>query len=161
MQNKERRRYPAVVFNEGTRQTTFCSDLYHSNTIAPTRIKDALRMADELYHSYEDDAQRLGAIMMMLSDVPEEPLLTANKANVASVLGLCGLGFMVNHKEFGPKARRIASSGDGQMILRITGDISDPQYVIELFDTQDEYAAFLDPILKSGDFMSVRGSTLL
>lgn len=161
MQNQQRRQYPTVSFSEGTRQTTFCGDLYHSNMIALTRVKDALRKADEIYHSQENDVSRLGAIMMILSDVPAEPLLTANKANVGSVLGLCALGFMINHEQFGSRARRIASSGEGQMILRVSGGVTDPQHVIELFDTREEYAAFLDPILKSGTFHSVRGSTLL
>lgn len=161
MQNRPRPIYPKVQPGGVTHQLTVCGDLYHSNVISTKHRKDAVRKADEIYSSQEDDARALGAIMMLLSDVPEEPLLTANKAQVGSVLGLCALGFMINHKQFGPRARRIAESGEGQMILRLSGGIANPQCEIQLFDTQEEYAAFLQPILASGNFATQKNSTLL
>jgi hypothetical protein len=157
----ERASYPTVQLEKGTHQLTVCGGLYHSNVISTKHCKDAVRRADEIYSSQEDDTHALRVIMMLLSDVPEEPLLTANKARVGSVLGLCACGFMINHKQFGPRARRIAESGEGQMILRLSGDIENPRYVIQLFDTQEEYAAFLQPILESGNFVIHKNSTLL
>lgn len=70
MQNRPRPIYPKVQLGGGTHQLTVCGDLYHSNVISTKHRKDAVRKADEIYSSQEDDARALGAIMMLLSESP-------------------------------------------------------------------------------------------
>ncbi|MCK9353194.1 MAG: hypothetical protein M0P59_03445 [Gallionella sp.] len=146
---------------EGCTLLTVHERLHHKNVIAKSRANDALKMASKIYNESKDQTRLIETIMLLLADVPHDPLLSAKPENIASVLGLCSLGILMHHDSTGMQAREIAERGEGVMILRISGGLDAPKWNIELFNTWAEYEDFLRPLLETSNFVAGKSSTLL
>ena len=86
--------------------------------------------------------QLLGVICLLLSDMPVDPLLTADPKRKASVTSIMAASFLLHHPDHEQRARRIIESGNGVMILRISGklDVKEDgigplEHKVELFET--------------------------
>jgi hypothetical protein len=121
----------------------------------------AVEYANKIYNSFESNEHCLGAIMLLLSDIPETPLLEAQQANKASVLGLTTLGFVLNDSKHGKIAHKIATTGQGVIILRVAGSLETPRANIETFDCREKYLRYLKAVIKKNDLRQVKNSTLV
>ncbi|ELQ07603.1 hypothetical protein A988_25670 [Pseudomonas syringae BRIP39023] len=116
-------------------------------------------MGKELADGFDDEAHHLGAMMLMISDVPADPLLKASAAQKGSVLGLASLGYLLSYGSTGEKAKRIIEAGGGVFLIRLSGDIENPRADIKVFSSWSEYQKFLEPILKTGGFFPGKTSS--
>lgn len=146
------RHYPKNPPTVGTVLLTSYDSFAHENEIPKSRAADALRIGKELADGFDDEAHHLGALMLMISDVPADPLLKASAAQKGSVLGLASLGYLLSYGSTGEKAKRIIEAGGGVFLIRLSGEIENPKADIKVFSSWSEYQKFLGPILKTGDF---------
>jgi len=134
---------------------------HHENYIAVEKAGTALEYGNKIFSSFDTDIHCLGAIILLLSDVPVDPLLSADQARKASVLGLTTLGFVANNDVSGPTARRIVEKGDGVIILRLRGHVEAPEYSIEMFEGRTAYSEHLSNWTEGRLGEVVKNSTLL
>lgn len=134
---------------------------HHVNQVPVAKAGAALEYGNNIFSSFEADQHCLGAMMLLLSDVPVDPLVSADQARKASVLGLTTLGFVTNHKVYGPAARRIVEKGDGVIILRLSDHFEAPEYSIETFEGRTAYAEHLSNWTEKRPGEMVKNSTLL
>lgn len=145
----------------------FCSILttfnleFHENKVAITKAKIATEYAQSIFSGFDGPEHCLGEIMLLLSDVPTEPLLSTEQARKASVLGLTTLGFVLNDLTHGSVAKRIVQNADGVIILQVTGNLENPQFKINVFDGRETYAKYLATVLEGRDLGKGKNSTLL
>ncbi|WP_172979395.1 hypothetical protein [Pseudomonas kitaguniensis] len=146
------RHYPKNPPRVGSILLTSHDSLAHENEIPKARATEALKMADDIANGFEDDSHHLVALMLLLSDVPADPLLKASAAQKGSVLGLAALGYLISRGAGGATARRILSEGGGVFLLKLTGNQDAPGAEIKMFSTWQAYQDFLEPILRDGNF---------
>ena len=145
----------------GTILLTVYGDLHHQNEIPRRRLADMYAAAARLAEGFDSDRSNLGAIAILLADVPAEPLISVSTAQKGSVLGIATLAFLLGRSGHATAVKAALDTGDGVIILRVTGDVEDPQVAaIEVFDTWAKYSAFLAPHVKSGVFQQGSASSL-
>ncbi|WP_063834270.1 hypothetical protein [Cupriavidus metallidurans] len=118
-------------------------------------------MALDIAGNVDDPELLPGMLMMLLSEVPAEPLLGAKPQQIGSVLGLTSLGYLLSRQDHAETLRRMLSAGDGVVLLRITGDLDRHHANVEIFEDWEGYQRFLVPILRRGKLQKGDGSTLL
>lgn len=155
----EARYFPKTPSPLGTVLLTSYDHFAHENIIAHAQAAEALLHGGQIAASVDDARHHLHTLTLLLSDAPEEPLLSASAAQKGSVLGLVALGYLITHSGFEAKAREIVGKGQGVMLLNITGDGDDLTAHPQLFETWDAYALYLQPLLASGDFAYERTSS--
>ncbi|WP_130886703.1 hypothetical protein [Pseudomonas tolaasii] len=148
------RHYPKNPPKAGTILLTSYGSLAHENEMPKARAAEALKMGKQITDGFDDDSQHLAALMLLLSDVPEDPLLKASAAQKGSVLGLASLSYLIYRHSFGAKARQILTDGGGVFLLTLMGEQDAPSADVKVFGTWQEYQNFLEPILRDGDFGS-------
>lgn len=146
------RHYPKNPPLVGSLLLTSHDSLAHENEIPKARATEALKMADDIANGFDDDSHHLVALMLLLSDVPADPLLKASAAQKGSVLGLASLGYLISRSASGAKARQILNNGGGVFLVKLTGNHDAPGAEIKIFSTWQEYQDFLKPILRDGNF---------
>lgn len=134
---------------------------HHENRVPFQKAGAALKYGDNIFSSFGTDSHCLGAIILLLSDVPVDPLVSAKQAQKGSVLGLTALGFVANHKVYGPAARQIVEKADGVVILRLSGHFENPEYSIEIFQGRTAYSEHLSNLVENRLGEVVKNSTLL
>ncbi|WP_172834569.1 hypothetical protein [Pseudomonas yamanorum] len=153
------RHYPKNPPLVGSILLTSHDSLAHENEIPKARAGEALKMAEEIANGFDDDSHHLGALMLLLSDVPADPLLKASAAQKGSVLGLASLGYLISRRATGAKARQILNEGGGVFLVKLTGDQDAPGAEIQMFSTWQEYQDFLEPLLRDGNFEAQKVSS--
>ncbi|RMU85945.1 ORF4-like protein [Pseudomonas coronafaciens pv. porri] len=151
--------YPKNPPTVGTVLLTSYGSFAHENEIPKSCAADALRVGKELADGFDGEVHHLGALMLMISDFPAEPLLKASAAKKGSLLGITSLGYLLSYGSTGEKAKRIIEAGCGIFLVRVSGDIENPKAKIEVYSSWSEYQKFLEPILKTGDFYPVKTSS--
>lgn len=152
----EARQFPQQPSPVGTVLLTSYDHFAHENIIAHAQAAQALLHGAQIAASVDDARHHLHTLTLLLSDAPEEPLLSASAAQKGSVLGLVALGYLVTHSGFAEKAREIVGNGQGVMLLNITGEGDQLTAHPQLFETWDAYTLYLQPLLTSGDFVGER-----
>ncbi|MFV3406423.1 MULTISPECIES: hypothetical protein [Pseudomonas] len=155
----EARHFPKQPSPVGTVLLTSYDHFAHENIIAHAQADQALLHGGQIAASVDDARHHLHTLTLLLCDAPEEPLLSASAAQKGSVLGLVALGYLITHSGFADKAREIVIKGQGVMLLNITGDAEALMAHPQLFETWDDYAVYLRPLLASGDFTHERPSS--
>lgn len=154
--------YPANRHPEGTIVFTQWGGLYHESVVPVARQGDAIAMALKMSATSSEKLNVLQMIMVLLSDVPAEPLLHAKSQNKASVTNLLSLGYVLRIDEHEQIARHVLAAGDGVIIVRITGDMDHQSANVGLFEDWEKYTAFLEPLMSNGRLTkSHSNSTLL
>ncbi|MCD5994045.1 hypothetical protein KDX38_11570 [Pseudomonas sp. CDFA 602] len=146
--------YPKHPPTVGSVLLTSYESFAHQNEIPKARAAEALKIGEQIAGGFDDDSQHLAALMLLLSDVPEDPLLKASAAQKGSVLGLASLSYVIFRHSAGAKARQILNEGGGVFLVKLTGVQDAPGAEIQIFSTWQEYQIFLEPILRGGDFGS-------
>ena len=135
--------YPKTPPTHGTIVLTVHGQLYHQNEFPRLRAMEAIDMAAKLAEGFATPQDHLGAIMLVLADVPAEPLLRADPQRKGSVLGLVTLGYLLSRTDQASRIKGILSAGDGVLILRVDGTLEDATLqAVEVFDTWDAYSQF-------------------
>lgn len=134
---------------------------HHENHIPANKATQALEYGASIFAGFDDLNHCLGAIMLLLSDVPAEPLLSTEQARKGSVLGLTTLGLLINDSKHGEIVRRIVMSADGVIILRISGELESASHHIETFEGRKSYADYLQMIIKERGMQQSKNSTLI
>ncbi|KWA77749.1 hypothetical protein WL30_00030 [Burkholderia ubonensis] len=135
--------------------------MHHQTTTPKARAQEAISIGLKMTAEWEGPDDTLRTIMALLSDVPVEPLLEADPERKGSVLGLLTLGYVLRVPAQEAKLRRMLASGEGVVIVRVTGGYNDPRASVELFDDWESYQDFLKPKIEAGQLQKTRGSTLL
>jgi hypothetical protein len=151
--------YPKTPPRVGTIILTSYGVFAHENEIPKARAVDAIKMAEQIAGEYDEDSHHLGALMLLLSDVPVDPLLKASAAQKGSVMGLASLGYLISRDSAGVKACRILKEGGGVFLVKLSGTHDKPAVDTLLFSTWQEYQTFLTPILRDGNFEAGKGSS--
>lgn len=145
------------------------NEFFHTNELNLRRLPDLLRATNSLHESYGGDLNRmLGAICLIMSDMPVEPLLNADPARKASVTGMAAASYLLHHPDYKEQVQEIVQSGQGIMILRIYGkldikdeDIGPLEVKVELFDDWDSYQRFVLPVIKERGMVQRKNSSIL
>ncbi|WP_210711897.1 hypothetical protein [Pseudomonas sp. MWU349] len=156
MQNRHYPKHPPSV---GSIILTSYGAFAHENEIPKSRAADAVRMGKEIAGGFDTDSDHLKALMLILSDIPVDPLLKASAAQKGSVLGLAALGYLLSRHSLGEKVRQALNLGGGVFLAKLTGEPEAPSVEVEVFSTWQEYQDYLEPILKSGNFEAQKGSS--
>src|SRR5579859_7189215 len=110
--------YPGTPPKRGSIMFTQHDGLYHTNELNLRRLPELLRATEAIHKDYGGDLNRLlGSICLILADMPVEPLLNADPARKASVVGMAATAFLLHHPDYKERAMRIARSGKGVMLL--------------------------------------------
>lgn len=160
MEQKSVPPYPMSPPEHGSSVFTQWGTLYHNNEVPKNRVVDALRVGNDMFNSYDSIEKMLGAMMIILGDVPEDPLVSVSAAQKGSILGLMTVGLSVNDKTKGHRATTIVRSGKGVIILRLRGDLTAPKHELELFDDWKSYMKYVRPLIDGRNGTIVKGSTL-
>jgi hypothetical protein len=134
---------------------------YHENHIPTGKAEQAIEYGKQIYSGFENAQHCLGAIMLLLSDMPAEPLMSIQQAQKASVLGLTTLGFVLSDPDHAMIAKRIVLNSDGIIILRLSGKLENSKYKIETFEGRDSYAEHLKLLISKNNLQQGKNSTLL
>lgn len=134
---------------------------YHENHIPAGKAEQAIEYGERIYSGFENTQHCLGAIMLLLSDIPAEPLISTQQAQKASVLGLTTLGFVLSDPDHAAIARRIVLNSDGIIILRLSGELEKSKYQIETFEGRDSYTEHLKSLINKRSMQQGKNSTLL
>ena len=143
--------YPGTEPKHGSVMFTHYGEFFQSGELALRKLPDLMKTCNSMSEKYGGDLnQLLGVICLLLSDVPVDPLLTADPKRKASVTSIMAASFLLHHPDHEQRARRIIESGNGVMILRIFGklDVKEDgigplEHKVELFDDWDSYQRFL------------------
>lgn len=155
----EAQHFPKQPSPLGTVLLTSYDHFAHENIIAHAQAAQALLHGGQIAASVDDARHHLHTLTLLLSDAPEEPLLSASAAQKGSVLGLVALGYLITHSGFAAKAREIVENGQGVMLLNITGEGDELLAHPQLFETWQSYTAYLQPLLASGEVAYERMSS--
>lgn len=153
--------YPSNRQRDGTILLTQWEGLYQESVVPIARQAEAIEYALKMTTPPDEQWSALRAIMILLSDVPEEPLLHANDRNKASVTNLLALGYAIRLRECEPRLRRMLKAGDGIVIIRIVGDMEKQDADVQLFGDWEAYMKFLEPLISSGRLEKGPNSTLI
>jgi hypothetical protein len=158
--------YPGTEPKHGSVMFTHYGEFFQSGELALRKLPDLMKMCDSMSEKYGGDLnQLLGVICLLLSDVPVDPLLTADAERKASVTSIMAASFLLHHPDHEQRARRIIESGNGVMILRIFGklDVKEDgigplEHKVELFDDWDSYQRFLVSVVGEHNMARPRGT---
>ncbi|EKT4503711.1 hypothetical protein QVM48_27965 [Pseudomonas soli] len=155
----EIRHYPKNPPSVGSIILTSYGAFAHENEVPKSRAADAIRIGKEIAGQYETDEDHLIALMLLLSDIPVDPLLKASAAQKGSVLGLAALGYLLSRHSSGQAVRQALTHGGGIFLVNLTGDQEAPSVEVEVFKSWREYQDHLEPILSSGNFTAQKPSS--
>ncbi|WP_225923138.1 hypothetical protein [Pseudomonas xantholysinigenes] len=156
MQN---RHYPKNPPSVGSIILTSYGAFAHENEIPKARAADAVRIGKEIADSYETNEEHLIAMMLLLSDIPVDPLLKASAAQKGSVLGLASLGYLLSRHATGDTVRQVLNQAGGVFLVNLIGDHEDPSVDVKVFNSWLEYQSYLEPILSNGHFTAQKTSS--
>lgn len=148
----EIRHYPKNPPSVGSIILTSYGVFAHENEVPKSRAADAIRIGKEIAGKYETDEDHLIALMLLLSDIPVDPLLKASAAQKGSVLGLAALGYLLARHSLGDTARKALNHGDGVFLVNLAGDQEAPSVEVKVFKSWREYQNYVEPILSNGNF---------
>ncbi|RMV26869.1 hypothetical protein ALP12_200360 [Pseudomonas savastanoi pv. phaseolicola] len=127
----------------GTVMLTTYGLFAHENEIPKSNLTDVLKICEELTDGFDDETHHLSALMLMIADVPAEPLLNASAAHKGSIIGFTSLGYLLSCVSIGEKAKRIIQTGDGVFLVELSGDIDNPTADLKVFNSWSQYQKFL------------------
>ncbi|KAA8686774.1 putative ORF4 [Pseudomonas caricapapayae] len=119
----------------------------HENEILLSHIADVLRTCKEVTDGFDDKKHHLSALMLMIADVPEEPLLNTSAAHRGSIIAYTSLGYLFSCGSIGENAKRIIQTGNGVFLVELNGTLDNPTADLKVFSSWSQYQKFLKPIL--------------
>ncbi|KAA8690095.1 hypothetical protein [Pseudomonas caricapapayae] len=139
--------YPKNPPTFGTVLLTSYGLFAHVNEILLSHIADVLRICKEVTDGFDDEKHHLRALMLMIADVPEEPLLNTSAAHKGSIIAYNSLGYLLSCGSIGENAKRIIQTGNSVFLVELNGTIDNPTVDLKVFNSWPQYQKFLRPIL--------------